>query len=231
MDWTSPEKWHYAANVFPLMQPDEIVALSEDIKISGLLNPIIRCSGKILDGRNRALACFAAAVEPKFRDISEKQAEAWARSQNVYRRSLKPEQQVFALVALSQVALTEETAGKKRLKAYHKLKNLKEAIIPLIEKAKSGGDVSEELALLLKKKRKAPIEKNIFVILEEKLHLFEPSWSDGEEHVFIKQMEQATKVPLGDDIQEHHRNALVLTLERLSKNFLTYSEKLRSKNK
>jgi hypothetical protein len=224
--WTDSKNWHYAANVFPLMEPDEISALSEDIKINGLLNPIIRCSGKILDGRNRALACFAASVEPKFRDISEKQAEAWARSQNVYRRFLKPEQQAFALVALSQSKLTE-TVGKKRLKAYHKLKILKEAILPLIEKAKNGIDVSKELTQLLRAKKKAPIEKSIFTVLEEKLHLFEPSWADGEEHAFIKQIEQAMKTSLGDDTQKHQRESLALTLERLSKSFLIYSEKLR----
>ena len=210
------------------MEPDELEALTADVKTNGLLNPIIRCGGKILDGRNRALACFAAGVEPRFRDISEKEAGAWARSQNIFRRSLKPDQQAFALFALSQDG-GDTPKGKKRLRAYQKLKKLEEDLKPLIEKAMGGEDVSEELSKLLKTKKPEIVEKNIFETLHDRLHLFEPSWSDGDEHAFIKYMEKAIATVPEGDIQKHHRDALILTLERLAKNFLKYSETLKGR--
>src|ERR1700686_3975810 len=182
IDWNNPDNWHYAANIFPLMPPDELAALAADIKSNGLLNPILRCAGKILDGRNRALACFAAGVELKFRDIDKKQAEVWACSQNIYRGSLKPEQKAFALTALSH-DIDSEPLGKKRLRAYHILKQLRDSVSPLIEKAKNGKDISVELKALFKPKKKSDVKRNIFDILKEKLHLFEPSWSDGDEHL------------------------------------------------
>jgi hypothetical protein len=227
-DWHNSDNWHYAANIFPLMPPDELAALAADIKSNGLLNPIIRCSGKILDGRNRALACFAAGRELKFKDVSKKQAEAWACSQNIYRRFLKPEQQAFALAALSLVD-ESKPLGKKRLRAYHVLKQLKASVFPLIEKAKSGEDVSAELTALFKPKKRVEVKRNIFDILNEKLHLFEPSWSDGDEHLFIRQIEEAINLKPRSEIEEHHKKALISMLERLSQDFLKYAEKLKNK--
>jgi hypothetical protein len=58
--WRDVLPVHPAANLFPLMSPDELRALGEDIKAHGLTSPIVlwspkRRSGKtfLLDGRNR----------------------------------------------------------------------------------------------------------------------------------------------------------------------------------
>jgi ParB-like chromosome segregation protein Spo0J len=101
-DWKECEEsnWHCAANVFPLLERDELEALAEDIKAHGLLNPIIRCDGKVLDGRNRALACRLVQVEPRFRDIPLEDALIWARSQNCLRRHLKPTEDALALLLM-----------------------------------------------------------------------------------------------------------------------------------
>ncbi len=69
MDWTKyckPEKWHDAAKLFPLLCEAEIESLAQDIAKNGLLNPIWLFQGKVLEGRNRLLACEKAGVEPKF---------------------------------------------------------------------------------------------------------------------------------------------------------------------
>ncbi len=44
----------------------DLVADAEGIRIKGLLHPIVLYENKILDGRNRYLACPMAGVEPRF---------------------------------------------------------------------------------------------------------------------------------------------------------------------
>jgi len=56
--------YHPYADLFPLMEGEEYEALVADIKLNGLLHPIILLDGKILDGRNRYRACLDAVVKP-----------------------------------------------------------------------------------------------------------------------------------------------------------------------
>lgn len=62
---------HPAADAFPLMDDEALRGLADDIKANGLRCPIILIaddpdSERILDGRNRYLACLLAKVEPLF---------------------------------------------------------------------------------------------------------------------------------------------------------------------
>ena len=52
--------------LFPRLGDAELRQLAADIKANGLLNPVVRHRGKILDGRNRLAACEIAGVKPKF---------------------------------------------------------------------------------------------------------------------------------------------------------------------
>jgi len=60
-------EFHEIAGIFPLMEKEELEALTKDIAENGLQEPIILYEGKILDGRNRYLACLQAGVEPWFK--------------------------------------------------------------------------------------------------------------------------------------------------------------------
>lgn len=62
---------HPLAAVFPEASDRELEALTESIRASGLLTPILRVGGVILAGRGRLRACLAAGVEPRFRDLAE----------------------------------------------------------------------------------------------------------------------------------------------------------------
>lgn len=62
---------HPAANAYGLMFGHELAGLVDDIKVNGLRLPIaLTEDGRILDGRNRYLACLAAKVQPRFETIT-----------------------------------------------------------------------------------------------------------------------------------------------------------------
>jgi ParB-like chromosome segregation protein Spo0J len=52
--------FHDDAALFPLMEEEELRALADDILAHGQRNPARRHQGKIIDGRNRVLACHLA---------------------------------------------------------------------------------------------------------------------------------------------------------------------------
>lgn len=84
--------------MFPLIEGDEFVALVDDIKTHGLREKIVRYGGKVLDGRNRFLACQKARVKPAFRDFKgdDEDAIAFVVSANMARRHLTFEQRALA---------------------------------------------------------------------------------------------------------------------------------------
>jgi hypothetical protein len=66
--WRDVLKIHPAADLFPMMSPDELVALGEDIKKHGMRVPLVLWHGhddlelQLLDGRNRLDALEAVGV-------------------------------------------------------------------------------------------------------------------------------------------------------------------------
>lgn len=85
--------FHPVANVFPLMLESELAELAEDIKANGLREPIwLDGDGKVIDGRNRYLACQRAGVEPTFRTYEGDDPITFAVSMNLKRRHLSESQ-------------------------------------------------------------------------------------------------------------------------------------------
>ena len=61
-------EFHEVANIFPMMQGDEFDALKADIDANGLREPVwLHPDGRIIDGRNRYLACCELGIEPQYR--------------------------------------------------------------------------------------------------------------------------------------------------------------------
>ena len=221
------KNWHYAASVFPLLEREELEALATDIQEHGLLNPIIRCGGKILDGRNRVLACRLVQTEPRYRDISPEDANAWAISQNCYRRHLTPNQDAFALHSLSIIS-GEKIAnikGKTRERAYKKLAKLKETLIVLAETLPP--NIAECINQLVKTKEEKK-EVSDFESLFYKLNPLLPSCSDGVENVTVRLLESVCNLPKEkrSPLDEEFLQLIVPMLKRISINFSTYADKL-----
>jgi hypothetical protein len=81
-------EFHPIANIFPLMSDEELDVLAEDITANGLTFHIILYEGKILDARNRYLACQRAGVEPGFSEYDGDTPIQFVLSLNLHRRHL-----------------------------------------------------------------------------------------------------------------------------------------------
>jgi len=79
-------EFHESLNDIPLMPLHERDALAEDIKKNGQLFPIILLNGKIIDGRNRYLACLSREIEPKVISLNPAKPETFIASANYYRK-------------------------------------------------------------------------------------------------------------------------------------------------
>ncbi|MBT4627077.1 MAG: S-adenosylmethionine-binding protein, partial [Rhodospirillales bacterium] len=58
---------HPYAALFPMMAPKALGELIASVGRDGLQDPIITFEGKVLDGRNRQLACSNASVKPVYK--------------------------------------------------------------------------------------------------------------------------------------------------------------------
>jgi hypothetical protein len=118
MDWKEyahHSNWHPHANLFPRMNEVEFNALVEDIRANGLQEPIALFEGKVLDGRNRAMACVRADVKPRFvewhqRDVSP---VSYVISKNLNRRHLTITQRVAVALAAEKDIVAEAQERQK----------------------------------------------------------------------------------------------------------------------
>jgi ParB-like nuclease domain len=91
---------HPAADLFPMMTPEELQELAADIQTSGLRTPIMLShDGKqLIDGRNRLAACELAKIEPTFAKLAaDDDPMAFIASANLMRRNMTKGQQAMAM--------------------------------------------------------------------------------------------------------------------------------------
>lgn len=103
-------KVHPAADVFPMLGDDEYVALRDDIRERGQIQPCIAWTDSndvewLLDGRNRMRACEELGRKPDYEYFvgTETKAIDLVVSLNLRRRSLTPSQRATVAVELLPV--------------------------------------------------------------------------------------------------------------------------------
>jgi len=94
----SEMQWHPISCIFPMLPDDELHALASDIREHGQREPIVLFEGRVLDGRNRWLACKIAQVDPVTKQFAgdKRAALAYVWSSGAMRRDLKPGQKAAA---------------------------------------------------------------------------------------------------------------------------------------
>lgn len=103
--WTLPV--HPAADVFPMLDDDELAELANDIAENGLQTPLVvgELNGEmvLVDGRNRRAACRLVNVEPTHQ-LFTGDAVAYILSANINRRHLTKGQRAMAVARVRLVS-------------------------------------------------------------------------------------------------------------------------------
>jgi hypothetical protein len=107
-------RFHPLAQCLPILPGHELADLAQDIKQHGLRDPITLFEKKILDGRNRYLACKKAKVKPRYEEFTGKDPVAFVLSTNIARRPLTASQRAACVVKI--VAAAEIWASRGRPK-------------------------------------------------------------------------------------------------------------------
>jgi hypothetical protein len=97
-------EFHDMANLFPMLDVDELKALATDILENGQREPITLFEGKILDGRNRYFACLDAGVEPLFTEYNGRDPIGYVVSLNLKRRHLGESQRAMVAAKLANLS-------------------------------------------------------------------------------------------------------------------------------
>lgn len=102
---------HEYANLFPMMNKDELSQLCQDIQTNGYDKtvPIILFEGKILDGRNRQLACDTVGVVAEYAEYKGDDPQAFVIRHNLHRRHLNESQRAVVASKLANMKQGERT--------------------------------------------------------------------------------------------------------------------------
>jgi hypothetical protein len=100
---------HPYADMFPLMQAEDLAALVTSIKEDGLEERIVLFKGEILDGRNRHAACIEAEVEPAFVEYGGDDPLGFVLRKNLHRRHLQISQRAMVAAKLATMKQGERT--------------------------------------------------------------------------------------------------------------------------
>ena len=107
------DEFHPIAEIFPLLSGDDLNQLAADIANNGLREPIWRHrDGRIVDGRNRWLACDMVGVECPHETYpgSDDGLVRFVLSLNLHRRHLDESQR--SLVATRIATMRQGARGK-----------------------------------------------------------------------------------------------------------------------
>lgn len=94
-------EFHPLANVFPMIEGEELDALAQSIRENGLREPIVIHEGQILDGRNRYRACKSIGIEPITTRYDGDNPTAYVIDMNIHRRHLNASQRAMVAARLA----------------------------------------------------------------------------------------------------------------------------------
>jgi ParB-like chromosome segregation protein Spo0J len=212
-DFLKRDRFHPMANMFPLLPAEELERLAKSIEEVGLLEPIVRYQGMILDGRNRFLALRKLGREPREgEDIFELGPDVdpflYVVSKNIERRHLTAEQKrevVKALLAKYPDYSNRWIAELAKV-SHHTVQAVKEEAAAATPEAKPEG--TNNFAPKKKigkdgKQRKPPEKKEKDPNAERKkiIQAFKYKWEEldaGQRKSFVRQYKPALETIISE---------------------------------
>lgn len=115
-------EFHPVANLFPLLNDDDLNELTESIKANGQREPItLHPDGRIIDGRNRYLACRKLNMQPKtvtYTGMGDTAALiAYVTDTNLHRRHLTSSQKAMVAAKATDILEAERSAAHERMES------------------------------------------------------------------------------------------------------------------
>lgn len=106
-------EFHEYANLFPMMNNEELSSLIEDMRVNGYdaTAPIVTYQSRILDGRNRYNASFEAGVQPVFKEYKGTDALGFVIRHNLKRRHLNESQRAVIAAKLANLKNGQRTTS------------------------------------------------------------------------------------------------------------------------
>lgn len=155
---TADIEFHPVADIFPMMSDREFADLTADVAEHGLREPVwLHEDGRIIDGRNRYLACRKAGLEPSFRTYVDDDSKLvpFVISLNLHRRHLNESQRSMVGARIANldhgqradrvdtaIAVSQEQAARQlnvSVDSIQRAKKVQDIGIPeLVKKVESG---------------------------------------------------------------------------------------------
>jgi ParB-like chromosome segregation protein Spo0J len=136
-------EFHALAELFPLLEGPAMDGLIDDIRHRGQQEPVWLYAGKIIDGRNRYLACQKLNRETKVRDYVGDDPIGFVLGVNLHRRHLNESQRAMIAAKLTslEVGANQHTKGEGvSTDTASKLLNVGRASIFRAKKVLAAGD-------------------------------------------------------------------------------------------
>lgn len=149
---------HEAADLFPLMDDKRLTELKDSIRAHGLLHEIILYEGKILDGRNRYIACISVGCEPRFRNY-EGDPFAYVWDANGERRDLGGAQRYLIWKEASEKSKAWQLQRQAIQDAANRKRSDAQKGIPKAEKERSGTTSATTFQVHVTREAKAAASK------------------------------------------------------------------------
>ena len=104
--------FHDITRLFPPMTEQEYAGLRADIQRQGLLTPLWRYQGQIIDGRQRYRACQELGIEPTYREWDgQGSLVRFVVGQNMTRQHFSENERAMIMAAVEQYKASESEAA------------------------------------------------------------------------------------------------------------------------
>jgi len=218
----TPYEFHELCCIFPRCTDEELQLLVSDIRENGLLTPITLYWGKILDGRNRYLACQLLNREPVYVEYEGTDPLSFVVSRNLCRRHLSESQRSMVAAAIIELQRDEDGRSAVTVADAAKQLNVSERMVYHAAKIVHEGTEQDVKDIMSGKKKVRAVVDEIAETDNFSLSSESPNKPDKEQIAVLKENVLAAARTLRKSMDD------LFVLTRWSETYKHLHRKLRS---